>query len=83
MPWSTTGLRLDGFAVTTARRAHSMPSQTKSADEWPECCLTCRLQFPTEALADAHWKMTGHAMGWPLGDDYEAWPMATEDRWRY
>lgn len=46
---------------------------------WPhESCLTCRLRMPSDGHAEAHYLMTGHQLGWPLGDDEYTWPVATD-----
>lgn len=42
------------------------------------CLSGCRVGFESEARADAHYNMTGHAIGWPVED--VDWPSATDDQ---
>lgn len=34
--------------------------------------------MPSDAHAETHFAMTGHALGWPLDIDEMAWPVATD-----
>lgn len=44
-----------------------------------ECCLDCRQRYEDDGAADAHYSLTGHEMGYPLGENWWEWPKAT---WR-
>lgn len=55
----------------------TQPRQTRRL--WPhESCLDCRLRMPNSEAADAHQRLTGHLLGWPIDEDANDYPLATE-----
>jgi hypothetical protein len=57
----------------------SMRDAEMERETWPyESCLECLLRMPSDEHAEAHHRMTGHAMGWPLDTDEMAWPATDE-----
>jgi len=57
-----------------------MSEEERPIEPDAERCLTCRIRFERQAIADSHYHMTGHAMGWPMEND-DRWPLAGEERW--
>lgn len=59
----------------------AQPSGPTHFEPWPhESCLECELRMPSEAHANTHYAMTGHALGWPMHEDEGKWPIATDEQ---
>jgi hypothetical protein len=40
-----------------------------------ESCLDCQKRMPSHEAAEAHNRLTGHLLGWPVDEDEMSWPI--------